>query len=123
MPNSYGNLRVRAYTAGGALPVANAIVRVKGGEERNRYVAYSLITDRDGITTILPLPAPEMGYSLTPYPSGEPFYIYDVEITADGYFPEIIRGVQIFSGVNSVQPIALIPLSQSAPINHSSTDT
>ena len=41
MPNSSGTLRVRAYTAGGALPVEGAVVRVMGAGEDNRLVSFS----------------------------------------------------------------------------------
>ena len=33
MLNSEGKLRIRAYTASGALPVENALVKIKGAEE------------------------------------------------------------------------------------------
>ena len=42
MPNSSGTLRVRAYTAGGALPVEGAVVRVMGAGEDNRLVSFSI---------------------------------------------------------------------------------
>ena len=50
MYTEFGNLTVRAYTAGGGLPVADAIVRINGAEEANRFVTYTLFTNRDGST-------------------------------------------------------------------------
>lgn len=112
MLNSEGKLRIRAYTAGGALPVRDAIVRIKGAEETNRLVAYTLITDGDGLTPEITLPAPAIEYSLSPAPSELPYSIYNVEISAPGYYTKRINGLTVFPGVNSVQLINMIPSAQ-----------
>ena len=109
MYNSSGRLTVRAYTAGGALPVEGAVVRITGATEENRLVAYSLITDRDGVTEMTELPAPGISYSLSPAPAEMPYALYDIEISAPGYYSERLNGVSIFSGISSVQPINMIP--------------
>ena len=109
MPDSYGTLRIRTYTAGGALPVSGAIVRINGAGEDNRNVSYSVVTDRDGLTPKITLPAPNVDLSLSPTPAESPFAIYDVEITATGYYPKKIIGLTVFSGVDSVQLINMIP--------------
>lgn len=113
MLNSNGRLRIRAYTAGGALPISGATVRIKGAEEDNRLVAYTLVTDRDGLTQEITLPAPSVEYSLSPDPAEQPYAVYDLEITAPGYYTKRIRGLTIFSGVNSIQLINMIPDSGS----------
>lgn len=118
MPTSYGNLRIRAFTAGGALPVADAVVRIRGANEDNRSLAFSLVTDIDGVTEGLALPAPDAKFSLTPDPLEAPYSMYDIEISAKGFIPRIIYGVQIFSGINSLQPVNLIPISSTPPINY-----
>ena len=109
MLDSAGTLRVRAYTAGGALPIAGAVVRIIGAEEANRLVSRSLITDRNGITEAVSLPAPNISYSLSPSPIEAPFAVYDVEISAEGYYSKRINGVSVFSGVDSVQLANMIP--------------
>ena len=114
MLDSAGTLRVRAYTAGGALPIAGAVVRIVGAEEANRLVSRSLITDRNGITEAVSLPAPSISYSLSPAPIEAPFAVYDVEFSAEGYYSKRINGVSVFSGVNSVQLANMIPSSSGA---------
>ena len=109
MLNSSGTLRVRTYTAGGALPVKGAVVRVTGASEDNRLVSYSTITDRDGLGEIFILPAPSVDYSLAPSPAELPYSVYDLEISADGYYTKRIRGLTVFSGINSVQLVNMIP--------------
>lgn len=111
MLNSEGKLRIRAYTAGGALPVENALVKIKGAEEDNRLVAYTLVTDFDGLTPEVTLPAPSLEYSLSPDPSEAPYSIYDVEISAPGYYTKRFSGLTVFPGVNSIQLVNMIPYS------------
>ena len=111
MLNSSGALRVRAYTAGGALPVSNAIVRISGAEESNRLIHYTLETDRDGLTPRVDLPTPSLDYSLSSNPPEQPYSLYDVEISAPGFITKRIGGLTVFSGVDSVQLINMIPSS------------
>ena len=111
MLNKTGYLTVRAYTAGGALPVEGAIVRIRGAEDGNRDVIYSLLTDRDGITDKVSLPAPPRELSESPSPTDVPFAIYDIEIVKDGYFTKRLNNIPVFEGINSEQLIAMIPSS------------
>lgn len=109
MLNSQGTLRVRAYTAGGALPVKDALVRVRGASEDNRLVSFTSVTDRDGLSELIELPAPQRDLSLAPSPEELPYALYDLEISADGFYTKQIRGLTVFSGINSIQLIAMIP--------------
>lgn len=109
MLDDFGSLSVRAYTAGGALPIADASVTITGAEEDNRDIVYILFTDNDGVTESVKLPAPSREYSQSPNPSQAPYAVYDIEISADGYLGKRITGVPVFAGVYSIQPIAMIP--------------
>lgn len=109
MLDSSGTLTVRAYTAGGALPVAGAIVRIFGASEENRQVVFSGVTDRDGVTDKYILPAPKESLSLAPSPAELPFSLYDLEISAEGYYTKRINGLTVFSGINSIQLVNMIP--------------
>ena len=109
MSQSSGTLRIRAYTASGALPVEGATVRVSGALEDNRLVAYSSITDRNGLSDLFVRPAPAVDYSLSPNPAELPYSVYDLEISAPGYYSKRINGLTVFAGINSVQLINMIP--------------
>ena len=109
MLNSSGTLRVRAYTAKGALPVEGATVRITGASEQNGQIAYSSITDRDGLSDLFTLPAPSVDYSLAPSPAELPYAVYNLDISAPGYYSKRINGLTVFSGINSVQLINMIP--------------
>ncbi len=109
MPDSSGTLTVRAYTAGGALPVEGAVVRIFGASEDNRLAVFSGVTDRDGLTEKFTLPAPSVSLSMSPDPSELPYSVYDLEVSAPGYYTKRINGLTVFSGINSVQLINMIP--------------
>lgn len=109
-----GSLTVRTYTASGALPVKNSLIRITGVDENNRSVDFTLLTDEDGITKVISLPTPSKDYSMGPGAAEIPYAVYDVEASADGYYTKRIRNVAVFSGINSYQPINMIPISVSA---------
>ena len=109
MLNSNGTIEVRTFTAGSALPVEGSTVRILGAEEPNRTVAYSLITDVDGATGAVALPTADIEFSLSPSPAETPYALYDIEVSSPGYYSKKIYGVAVFSGVDTVQSVAMIP--------------
>ena len=123
MLNSEGKLRIRAYTAGGALPISGARVKISGAEESNNDVHYLLTTDSDGLTVAVTMPAPDASLSQTPYPQASPYAIYDVEISADGYLTKKISGLPVFSDIESFQGINMIPAANVSTSNENTDIT
>ena len=111
MLSSEGKLRVRATTAGGALPIVGARVKISGAEEANGGIRYLLFTDNDGTTESVTLPAPDKSFSQKPYPAELPYSIYDVEISMEGYYTQRINALPIFAGIESYQIVNMIPSS------------
>ena len=107
--DSQGFIQISAYTAGGALPVPNINVRVSGNEEGNIGVEYSVVTDRNGLTDVIALPAPSASYSLSPEPSEQPYAKYDVEASGEGFYTKTIYDVSVFSGIKAILPLEMIP--------------
>ncbi len=105
-----GYLRVQTTTAEGALPVANALVRIGNDEE-----LYSLRTDVDGVTETVSLAAPDPALSLDQAHQLPAYATYSVVVEAEGYETSIIRGVQIFANETSTLPVTMIPLSAGEP--------
>ena len=70
---------------------------------------FSSVTDIDGLSDEFTLPAPSLEYSLLPNPAELPYSLYDLVISKDGYFTKRITGLSVFSGINSVQLISMIP--------------
>lgn len=115
--NQSGNgfLRLRVTEANGTLPVEGAVVRITEypGEDAvdEGELLYSLRTDRDGLTPIVSLPAPPAGESMMPG-AAQPYAVYNISVTYDGYYPVEGVGIPIFDRVTAVQPINLVPFTE-----------
>jgi hypothetical protein len=112
-----GYLIVRASTAGGAIPLEGARVKIWNDIEMKEDLPLSggairhvLITNRDGNTIRLPLPAPRKELSYTP--GKKPYALYHIDISADGYYPQHFINVPIYDTVTSIQNAYLIPLPE-----------
>jgi len=107
--NRFGKLVVRAFSAGGAIPISGATVIVRGAGEENRDVTYSLITDIDGVTEEISLPAPDALYSQSPGATETPYGLYDVYVSAKDYYTKTVKNVAVFDGVRTTLPVNMIP--------------
>lgn len=109
---NYGTLTVKTESAFGALPVKDATVsfRRQTGDVAKLFAV--LMTDEDGETEPLKIPAPPVSNSLSP--GGEtPYSLVNVEVYADGYYSVMLMGVPIFTGISSTQTVNMIPLPES----------
>ena len=106
-----GTLIINASSAGGALPTAGTIVRILGSEEENRDVQFSLITDIDGISERISLPAPSRELSLSPGAVEPSYALYNIEISAPGFYTKKIYNVAVFDGEETVQSVNMIPIA------------
>ena len=105
----FGTLSVITSSANSSLPIEGSLVRISGTEEENSYIDYSLVTDVDGLSKRVKLPAPSKKYSLSPGAPEIPFGLYRVEVRNLGFFTKIIENVPVFSGVNTSLPVNMIP--------------
>lgn len=106
MQNEAGQLKIEVYDTTVAKPISNALIVIKDTEEN---IINSLRTDISGQTETIFLPAPPVGYSLNP-DMPKPYSTYNIYITADGFVPAEIKGVQIFSDSTAIQKIILFPI-------------
>lgn len=109
---SQGFLIVKVSTASGAIPVEDVTVVLQGNEPENSDVLISLITDRDGLTRKVALPAPARSLSGAPDPASKPYSSYNIDVYKEGYYPQHYNRVPIFDGIVAVQNAAIIPLSE-----------
>ena len=105
-----GYLTVRVSTAGGAIPLENAAVNIRGGDIDDSDVIYALTTNSDGLTPIVSLPTPPRSASQAPQNTAPAYAVYNIDVFATGYAPAFFHNVPVFSGITSVQPAAMIPL-------------
>ena len=118
----YGYLTVTVSTAGGALPVEGALITIKGAEEENSDVIENVISDRGGICPPVRLPAPPKINSSIPG-GGKTSARYNIETDKDGFYSVRNLFVPVYAGINSVQPVILIPVALGDDVNLYPNDT
>lgn len=110
---SQGMLRVQVFAADRSFPISGARVTVDvpfmtGGRE-----LFSGVTDADGIADNIVLPAPDRSLSLDEDNTAEPFALYNVRVTHPNYAAGEYENIAVFDSVKSIQPVRLVPLTQS----------
>ena len=111
-----GYIIVKVSTARGAIPLENAAVGIRGDTPETSGIIYSTVTNSDGHTEKIALPAPSRELSETPK-STKPYATYNVDVFKDGYVPLSFRGVPVFSSVISIQPAIMVPVSDAENIS------
>lgn len=104
-----GYIVVTVKTAGGALPVQNAVVTVK--DSGGSLIAV-FFTDRDGRTPKLKVLAPPKANSESPGAASPPFFNYNIDTDKEGYVSVRNVDVPVYPGITSIQSVELIPLSE-----------
>lgn len=103
-----GYLIIQAFTARSALPVEGAHVTVSRTLPDGNVLQEIAITDRDGKTRSIPLPAADPELSQQPgFP--HPYITYSIRIVAPGYIPVRDFNVPLYGGITAIQPVELIP--------------
>ncbi len=99
-----GNLKIRAYAASEALPVAGINIIVSTMIDNQKVVFFRGVTDASGMVETLSLPAPELNLSNLDVPISVPY-----EIDAVMGNMERIYTVNMYDGICVVQNINFIP--------------
>ena len=89
---------------GGASVTITAIV------DGNRMIIAAGVTDSSGSIPKFAVPTPELSLSQAPGSKVRPYNIYDVSVSADGFFNARSVDVPVFSGTTSVQDFEMVPL-------------
>lgn len=110
MPST-GTLIVRVYSSAAQLPIQGATVRVLAETATGQRVLAVRTTDSSGLIEPITLEAEPAANSQTPG-QAEPFASVDVTVAHPDFLPIDIRGIQIFSGIRSIQDIMLLPLEE-----------
>ena len=110
--NSSGYLIVKVSSASGAIPIENASVIIQGKDDDNQNILLSLLTDKDGLTPKITLPAPAKELSGAPSPASKPYSTYNIDVFKEGYYPQHYNGVPIFQNVTAIQNARVVPVSE-----------
>lgn len=106
-----GYLIVSVRTGAGALPLEGALVTLRGDEMLEGDAIASFITDRNGNTPRITLPAPPRINSESPS-GGKPYAGYNADISLAGYYSNLYTNIPIFDTITSVQAANLVPLPE-----------
>lgn len=118
-----GSLLVRVFTSRAQIPVPGATVAVSKVNEDGRYELLSVqMTDSSGMVGPIILPAPDFDLSQSPG-MAVPFANYSMMVEHPDYNMALFNNLQIFSGVETVQNVPLMPLSVPAANEESDADT
>lgn len=119
-PESLGALKVQVFMADRVYPVSSAHVVITGKE--NRKVYFDGYTNTNGIVGSLYLPAPKKSLSQSPQEK-PPYAQYDITVTHPRFQKRQYLGVPVFSGVESIQNIQLLPLGSDEADNADVTES
>ncbi len=113
---STGTLRVEVYVAREAMPLPGAVVQVydpavfPDGEP-----IAELTADESGRTEAVTLAAPDAALSQEPIDGIIPYGVYHVVVQSAGYQTQVIRGVQVFAGIEALQQVEMPPQQDRLP--------
>lgn len=107
-----GNLQIYAYTGSTAEPIEGAQVFVSRDNGEGSLLYSSTVTDRSGLTPVIPLPSVDPMLTMSPEAAqgGLPYIAYDIQVSALGFTPIRFENVPIYGGNSVTQPAALLPL-------------
>lgn len=101
-----GNLRIRAYTANGAIPVSNLNVIIYKEYENSKIIFYEGSTDESGLIENIILPAPELSSNIMTAPN---FATYILNVSGTKENINKIYRINIYENVYVVQNINVTP--------------
>lgn len=104
---SQGRLQINVTANVGLIPIQNANITISYTGEPDS-VFETLTTDSSGQTSTVSLNTPPLAYSLTPN-SPMPYAEYTLNVTAAGYEPVTVSGVEVLPDVTALQNIEMIP--------------
>lgn len=104
--NNNGKLKIRIISGQTAYPVTDATVQIASTGNPDQVIE-ELQTDSDGIIDDIELETPPLEYSMSPS-DNQPYSEYNLRISAPGFNPRIISGVQMFTDENGIQNVELI---------------
>lgn len=107
-----GRLQIQVTSERQDIPIEDATVDVSytGVPEE---ILEEVNTNSSGRTETLELSTPPVEYSLDPESETQPYSEYTLKISAPGYEPITVSGIQILSGQTALQNIRMRPLAPS----------
>lgn len=109
--DTIGKLQINVTANVGLIPIENASITISFTGEPDSALE-TLTTNSSGQTDTVDLKTPPLQYSLTPN-SPMPYSEYTLSVSAPGYEPVIVSGVEVLPDVTAVQNIEMTPTEMS----------
>ena len=106
-----GRLQINVTANVGLIPIENASITISFTGEPDSTIE-TLQTNSSGQTDAVNLKTPPLQYSLTPN-SPMPYSEYTLSVSAPGYEPVIVSGVEVLPDVTAIQNIEMTPTETS----------
>lgn len=106
-----GYIQVRTFTAREAIPIAGALVTITQENEKGTKLQWAVVTDQDGLTPKLKVPAVSSQLSLQPG-TEQPYSPYTIQVDMPGFYRVKFMDVPIYGGITAIQPVKMIPLPE-----------
>ena len=100
-----GTLRVQVVARGTNNPIQNARIQISSSSEPEQTLE-EVNTNVSGMSDQVTLNTPPLEYSMEPS-ENQPFSQYDIRVTAEGFRPFTVSGIQLFSEQLAIQPIRM----------------
>ncbi len=116
--NESGSLRVEAFAADRAFGVGSARVMVFLELPSGNVAVFDGLTDVDGQSDTIILPAPPRSLSQSPQNGSNPklpYALYSVYVEHPSYVRAVFTNVPVFSGVESIQPVRMLAKAAGLP--------
>ncbi len=110
MGTGRGYILVNVRAGDNAEPIKNATVHITAISNGNRLLIGTGSTDESGTTKRFEVSLPDASYSQTPDSSVRPYNLFDISVTANGFFNARSVDVPVFDGVTSVQTFNMVPV-------------
>ena len=105
-----GHLLINIRSETGEIPIEGATIRLSYTGQPDS-ILETLSSDVSGQTEDLLLATPPLEYSMEPG-QNQPYAEYTIEVTADGYEPVNISGIELLPNEQAIQNVLLTPLAE-----------
>ena len=106
----YGSIIAQIVTSAAQIPIPDATLTITRELPDGRQELLAVrMTNYDGFTEPFDVPTPPASDSQTRQTAEVPYALVDLRTERTGYGRVLVRGAQVFSGVQTLQQLVLIP--------------
>lgn len=112
--NESGTMRVETFASDRSFGIGSARVMIFVELPSGNVAVFDGLTDIDGVTQSVRLPAPPREISQSPQTGANarlPYSVYSVYVEHPAFVRSVFTNVPVFSGVESIQPVRMLAKS------------